>query len=59
MIMLIMLIDKFYIYKLRHITYNNYTDTAVSTALKGKNMNETDMGEGTETGHAVAKADFE
>src|SRR5271170_6891307 len=34
-------------------------DTAVSTALKGKNMNEADMGEGTETGHAVAKADFE
>jgi hypothetical protein len=34
-------------------------DTAVSTALKGKTMNEADMGEGSETGHPVARADFE
>jgi hypothetical protein len=34
-------------------------DTAVSTALKGKNMDETDMGERSETGHPVARADFE
>src|SRR5438445_316923 len=34
-------------------------DTAVSTALKGKNMEEADMGQGTETGHPVARADFE
>src|SRR5579863_2369123 len=34
-------------------------DTAVGTALKGKNMDEADMGEGTETGHPVARADFE
>ena len=33
-------------------------DTAVSTALKGKTMDEADMGEGSETGHPVAKADF-
>ena len=34
-------------------------DTAVSTALKGKTMDEADMGEGVETGHPVARADFE
>jgi hypothetical protein len=34
-------------------------DTAVSAALKGKRMDETDMGEGSETGHPVARADFE
>ena len=34
-------------------------DTAVSTALKGKNMDEADMGERSETGHPVARADFE
>jgi hypothetical protein len=34
-------------------------DTAVSTALKGKSMDEADMGEGSETGHPVARADFE
>ncbi len=34
-------------------------DTAVSTALKGKTMDEADMGEGSETGHPVARADFE
>jgi molecular chaperone DnaK len=34
-------------------------DTAVSTALKGKTMNETDLGEGAQTGHPVAKAEFE
>jgi molecular chaperone DnaK len=36
-------------------------DTAVSTALKGKAMDEadTDMGEGPQAGHPVAKADFE
>jgi molecular chaperone DnaK len=34
-------------------------DTAVTTALKGKTMNEADMGEGPEAGHPVAKADFE
>ncbi len=34
-------------------------DTAVATALKGKNMNEADMGEGPQAGHPVAKADFE
>src|SRR5580698_7517708 len=33
-------------------------DTAVSTALKGKSMDEADMGEGSETGHPVARADF-
>src|SRR5271169_5385352 len=34
-------------------------DTAVSTALKGKTMDEADMGEGSETGHPVARAEFE
>jgi molecular chaperone DnaK len=34
-------------------------DTAVATALKGKTMNEADMGEGPQAGHPVAKADFE
>src|SRR3989454_144530 len=34
-------------------------DTAVSRALKGKTMDDTDMGESPETGHPVAKADFE
>ena len=34
-------------------------DTAVTTALKGKTMEQDDMGESPETGHPVAKADFE
>ncbi len=34
-------------------------DTAVSTALKGKAMDDTDLEEGTQAGHPVAKADFE
>jgi len=34
-------------------------DSAVSTALKGKTMDEADLGEGMESGHPVAKADFE
>jgi len=34
-------------------------DTAVSTALKGKAMDETDLEEGPQAGHPVAKADFE
>ncbi len=34
-------------------------DSAVATALKGKRMNETDMGEGPESPHPVAKAEFE
>ncbi len=36
-------------------------DTAVSAALKGKAMDEadTDLGEGPQAGHPVAKADFE
>jgi molecular chaperone DnaK len=34
-------------------------DTAVSTALKGKNMNESDLGEEPQTGHPVGKAEFE
>jgi molecular chaperone DnaK (HSP70) len=33
-------------------------DTAVSTALKGKAMDDTDLEEGPEAGHPVAKADF-
>jgi molecular chaperone DnaK (HSP70) len=33
-------------------------DTAVSTALKGKTMDEADMGEGPNAPHPVAKADF-
>jgi molecular chaperone DnaK len=34
-------------------------DSAVSSALKGKNMDETDMGEGPTAPHPVAKAEFE
>jgi len=34
-------------------------DTAVSTALKGKTMDEADLGEGPAAPHPVAKADFE
>jgi molecular chaperone DnaK (HSP70) len=34
-------------------------DTAVATALKGKNMENADVGEGPEAPHPVAKADFE
>src|ERR1700682_4132641 len=34
-------------------------DTAVSTALKGKTMDEADLGDGTETGHPMARAEFE
>jgi len=33
-------------------------DSAVSTALQGKTMDEADMGEGPSAGHPVAKADF-
>jgi Fe-S protein assembly chaperone HscA len=34
-------------------------DSAVSTALKGKNMDEADMGEGPTAPHPMAKAEFE
>jgi molecular chaperone DnaK len=34
-------------------------DSAVSSALKGKNMDETDMGEGPTAPHPLAKAEFE
>jgi len=34
-------------------------DSAVSTALKGKTMDQADMGEGPNAPHPVAKADFE
>jgi Fe-S protein assembly chaperone HscA len=34
-------------------------DTAVSTVLKGKTMEETDLGEGPQAGHPMAKAEFE
>jgi molecular chaperone DnaK (HSP70) len=34
-------------------------DSAVSTALKGKTMNQADMGEGPDAPHPVAKAEFE
>jgi len=34
-------------------------DSAVTTVLKGKNMDETDLGEGPESPHPVAKAEFE
>jgi molecular chaperone DnaK (HSP70) len=34
-------------------------DTAVSTALKGKAMDDSDLAEGPQAGHPVAKADFE
>ncbi len=33
-------------------------DTAISSVLKGKTMDETDLGEGAETGHPMAKAEF-
>src|SRR5258708_7332798 len=33
-------------------------DTAVSSVLKGKNMDETDVGEGPHSGHPMAKAEF-
>jgi molecular chaperone DnaK len=33
-------------------------DSAVGAALKGKKMDEADVGEGVEAGHPVAKADF-
>jgi molecular chaperone DnaK len=34
-------------------------DSAVSSALKGKNMNEADLGEGPTAPHPMAKAEFE
>lgn len=34
-------------------------DSAVATALKGKTMDQADLGEGPSAGHPVAKADFE
>jgi molecular chaperone DnaK (HSP70) len=34
-------------------------DSAVSTALKGKTMDEADMGEGPTAPHPMAKAEFE
>jgi hypothetical protein len=34
-------------------------DSAVSTALKGKAMDDTDLEEGLQAGHPMAKADFE
>jgi len=34
-------------------------DTAVSTALKGKAMDDADLEEGPQAGHPVAKAEFE
>jgi hypothetical protein len=34
-------------------------DSAVTTALKGKTMDETDLDEGPAAGHPVAKAEFE
>ena len=34
-------------------------DTAVTTALKGKTMDQADEGEGPQAGHPVAKAEFE
>jgi molecular chaperone DnaK (HSP70) len=34
-------------------------DSAVSTALKGKVMDDTEIGEGPQAGHPVAKAEFE
>ncbi|HKV76949.1 MAG TPA: hypothetical protein VJP02_02340, partial [Candidatus Sulfotelmatobacter sp.] len=33
-------------------------DTAVSSALKGKTMDETDLGEGPTAPHPMAKAEF-
>src|SRR6202158_2879820 len=34
-------------------------DTAVSTALRGKSMDDADLEEGPQSGHPVAKSDFE
>jgi len=34
-------------------------DTAVSTALKGKAMDDADLQEGPQAGHPVAKAEFQ
>jgi len=34
-------------------------DSAVSNALKGKNMDETDLGEGPTAPHPIGKAEFE
>jgi hypothetical protein len=34
-------------------------DSAVATVLKGKTMDEADLGEGPAAPHPVAKADFE
>ena len=34
-------------------------DSAVSTALKGKSMDDADLGEGPTAPHPVAKAEFE
>jgi hypothetical protein len=34
-------------------------DTAVSTALKGKNMDETDLGEGPTPPHPMAPPEFQ
>ena len=34
-------------------------DTAVSTVLKGKAMDENEMAEGPHAGHPMAKAEFE
>jgi len=34
-------------------------DSAVATALKGKNMDQTDLGEGPSAPHPMAKAEFE
>ena len=34
-------------------------DSAVSTVLKGKTMDEADLGDGPDAPHPVAKADFE
>jgi hypothetical protein len=34
-------------------------DTAVSTALKGKSMDDTDLEDAPHAGHPMAKADFE
>ena len=34
-------------------------DSAVSTALKGKTMDEADLGEGPNAPHPMAKAEFE
>ena len=34
-------------------------DTAVATALKGKNMDDASLGKGPQSSHPIAKADFE